>query len=147
MRFGRKTLLQVAALPYVVMGGEPRVLLVTSRRRRRWIIPKGWPEADVPLADTAAREALEEAGVIGAPGSTALGDYVYEKRMPEGYDVPCAVQVFPLLVEQHRLDWKERGQREIRWFALDAAAERVDDDGLARLLRAITDAPDRLPHP
>ena len=35
------------------------VLLITSLNSKRWIIPKGWPEADLTAADSAAREAFE----------------------------------------------------------------------------------------
>jgi 8-oxo-dGTP pyrophosphatase MutT (NUDIX family) len=41
------------------------IMLVTSRGTQRWIIPKGWPKRGMPPYDTAAKEAFEEAGVIG----------------------------------------------------------------------------------
>jgi 8-oxo-dGTP pyrophosphatase MutT (NUDIX family) len=40
--------------------------LVTSRETRRWIIPKGWPKKGKSPDHSAAREAFEEAGVVGA---------------------------------------------------------------------------------
>jgi 8-oxo-dGTP pyrophosphatase MutT (NUDIX family) len=58
--------IQYAALPYRARGkSELEVMLVTSRGSRRWIIPKGWPKRGIPAHDTAAKEAFEEAGVIG----------------------------------------------------------------------------------
>ena len=54
---------QFAALCYRLRKGKPEVLLVTSRRSKRWIIPKGWPQNGMLPAQSAAIEALEEAGV------------------------------------------------------------------------------------
>ena len=34
---------QVAALPWRGEGPDLRILLVSSRETRRWVIPKGWP--------------------------------------------------------------------------------------------------------
>jgi 8-oxo-dGTP pyrophosphatase MutT (NUDIX family) len=39
---------QCAALPLAVRDGEIMVMLVTSRETRRWVLPKGWAEADLP---------------------------------------------------------------------------------------------------
>ena len=56
---------QYAALPYRETASGLEFLLITTRRTRRWIVPKGWPmDGHAPHA-AAAREALEEAGVSG----------------------------------------------------------------------------------
>ena len=80
----KRARVQYAALPYRVNGGaRPEIMLVTSRETRRWIIPKGWPmERRAPHA-AAAREALEEAGVLfidekGDPPGATL-----RKRIPK----------------------------------------------------------------
>ena len=58
--------LQNAGLPYrVTKAGALEILLVTTRQTRRWIIPKGWPIKGLKPANSAAREAFEEAGVSG----------------------------------------------------------------------------------
>ncbi len=138
-----KSLRQAAALPFVWTADGYEVLLVTSRRRKRWIIPKGQPIKGLSLADVAAREAEEEAGVIGALAAEALGAYDYVKAS-DGYRVNCRVFVFPLLVVQQRLDWKERGQRKARWVPLAAAADLIAEKGLAALMRDIARAPNSL---
>jgi len=56
---------QVAALVYRYEAEERQVLVITSRGTGRWVIPKGWPQVGRTLAETAAREAYEEAGVRG----------------------------------------------------------------------------------
>ena len=57
------TVRQSAALPYRVSAGCVQVLLVTSRRSGRWIIPKGHVEPGEAPADAALREVQEETGL------------------------------------------------------------------------------------
>ena len=71
---GDETRLQVAALCWR-RRPVPEVLLVTSLRTRRWILPKGWPHPGLSLPESAAREAQEEAGVIGVADTASLGSY------------------------------------------------------------------------
>lgn len=129
-----KSVPQVAALPFVPQRDGVEVLLVTSRHGGRWILPKGWPSGNCSLAEAARREADEEAGVVGDLRDEPVGRYSYSKRMPEGYRVRCEVFVFPLLVREHRVDWRERGERALRWCAPAEAARLVEDRGLQRLL-------------
>lgn len=44
---------------------EGRVVLVSSQSSGRWILPKGGWETDENADEAAAREAFEEAGVLG----------------------------------------------------------------------------------
>ena len=139
-----KSLTQVAALPYVHIGTDIEVLLVTSRRQKHWIIPRGWPVEGESFADTAAREADEEAGAIGNIGPESLGAYVYKKRTGQGYRVPCRVLVYPLQVTQQRLDWREKAERTLTWRPLHRAAGTVHEKNLSHFLDAIARAPDQL---
>ena len=65
MKAGKATGIQYAALPYRFEGRQVRILLITSRQTRRWVIPKGWPMSGLKPQDVAATEAGEEAGVVG----------------------------------------------------------------------------------
>ena len=68
---------QVAALPVRRKGdGDIEVLLITSRKTNRWIIPKGWPMKGKKRHEAAAQEALEEAGISGHVHKKPLGSYV-----------------------------------------------------------------------
>ena len=42
-----------------------KVLIITSRTTKRWIIPKGWMQPKLGASGSAAVEAWEEAGVLG----------------------------------------------------------------------------------
>jgi 8-oxo-dGTP pyrophosphatase MutT (NUDIX family) len=84
---------QVAALPLKLGDdGVARVLLLTSRETRRWVIPKGWPMKGRKAHEAAAHEALEEAGVAGHAEKTPIGRYYYFKRRASHFDV-CQVDL------------------------------------------------------
>ena len=86
---------QYGALPYrLSAGSRPQFMLVTSRETRRWIIPKGWPKKGKSPHHSAAREAFEEAGVVGAIARRPVGTFSYEKRLRNGGAVVCQVRVF-----------------------------------------------------
>jgi 8-oxo-dGTP pyrophosphatase MutT (NUDIX family) len=139
-----KHLTQVAALPFVHIGTDVEILLITSRREQHWIIPRGWPVEGESFADTAAREANEEAGAIGNIELFSVGDYVYKKRTGQGYRVPCRVLVYPLQVTQQRLDWHEKAERKLTWRPLHQAGSTVHEKALGSFLDAIARAPGQL---
>jgi 8-oxo-dGTP pyrophosphatase MutT (NUDIX family) len=109
------------------------ILLVTSLRTKRWILPKGWPEAGLTLAGSAAREALEEAGVTGEIGAEPIGHYHYIKEKA-GHALPVKVEIFSLKVTRQRRSWAEKGAREILWLPVELAAARVEERSLRHLL-------------
>jgi len=123
--WGRKHRRQCAALPLAARDDRPLVLLVTTRGAGRWVIPKGWAEPDLPPHALAAREAFEEAGVLGAADAIAIGAYSYRKRMPDGRRATCRVEVFTLQVAGFAHVWPEQGQRQARWFTAEEAAGLV----------------------
>jgi 8-oxo-dGTP pyrophosphatase MutT (NUDIX family) len=129
---------QCAALPLTWRDdGSCLVLLVTSRETRRWVLPKGWRKRKVTAWEQAAREAYEEAGLIGQIGKHAIGRYRYDKQLRDGRSVPCRVDVFPLEVTGRLDDWPEKAEREAAWFAPAEAAASVDEPGLAEILRRL----------
>ncbi len=135
MKAAKSTGIQYAALPYRFEGRMMRILLITSRETRRWVIPKGWPMNGLKPQDAAAVEAAEEAGLIGTIESTPLGSYRYMKRLKDGEAVAVQVIVFPFLVEAQVESWKEQDQRSLQWFGYRTAASRVTEPSLKRLIR------------
>jgi 8-oxo-dGTP pyrophosphatase MutT (NUDIX family) len=126
-------------LPYrrVEADAGLEVLLITSRRSKRWIIPKGWPIDGLAPGETAAREAFEEAGVRGRVGRS-LGNFTYDKLSHDrSSSRPCEVEVFPLAVRRQLKRWPEAGEREARWCSMDEALSIVTEAGLRDLIRAL----------
>jgi 8-oxo-dGTP pyrophosphatase MutT (NUDIX family) len=136
---------QFAALPFRVTPEGLRVLLLTSRETRRWIIPKGWPIHGLKPRDVAAREAFEEGGLVGRlVGKHPIGSYHYSKRLPDYQDKLCYVRVFLLRVDHQVDEWPEKEQREWRWVDPIKAASMVDEGGLAEIIRSAFPAIGRL---
>ena len=136
---GEPARLQVAALPWRRTGDDIEVMLITSRAAGRWVLPKGWPEAGEELCAAAAREAHEEAGLIGAVSSSMAGRYSYVKS--DAVDgMRCEVMVYPLEVGALAGKWKEKGQRRRKWFSSAKASERVAEAELGDLIRQFAGA-------
>jgi 8-oxo-dGTP pyrophosphatase MutT (NUDIX family) len=130
---------QCAALPFRRRAGRTlEVLLITSRRTGRWVIPKGWPVRKLPPHASAAYEAIEEAGVAGIVARRSLGAYSYEKRLGDGSVVICHVRVFPLEVKRQMPRWKEQAQRRRKWFEAGRAARAIKQPELSALINRLS---------
>jgi 8-oxo-dGTP pyrophosphatase MutT (NUDIX family) len=85
----------------------------------------------------AAREAFEEAGLVGKiVGKRSIGSYHYSKRLMDNREWLCRVKVFLLAVDRQLDDWPEKEQREQRWVEPTKGAQMVDEGGLAEILRS-----------
>ena len=126
---------QYGALPYRA-GEHLEILLITTRETGRWVIPKGWPMIGRSPRGSAAREALEEAGVVGKTGRGKLGSFDYIKLMATGERIPCRVSVYPLAVTEQKANWAEQHQRQVQWFPWDEAVDLVQEPGLKAIIRA-----------
>jgi uncharacterized protein Yka (UPF0111/DUF47 family)/8-oxo-dGTP pyrophosphatase MutT (NUDIX family) len=132
---GERDIRQVAALPYRTdPDGAVRLLLITSRDTKRWVIPKGNVMRGLSPHLAAAQEAYEEAGIGGIACPAALGSYSYWKRRGDGRFKRAAVEVFPLAVYSEVDHWPEAHERERRWFGLADAAELVEEEELKQLI-------------
>jgi len=80
---------QSGVIPYRLRKGSLEILLITSRKERCWIIPKGIIEREYSARNSAAKEALEEAGVKGSVQKKLLG--VYRNRK---FGQTCIVKVY-----------------------------------------------------
>lgn len=128
---------QVGALPYAFVDGRIAILLVTSRRSGRWIFPKGAIEPDLTPWDSAALEALEEAGVVGEVEETPIGRY----RAIAGPNSSklTDIDLYPLLVTEQLDTWKERGQRLRHWVTVREARRLLAHRELADLVTRFHD--------
>ncbi|ABK44294.1 NUDIX hydrolase [Magnetococcus marinus MC-1] len=111
--------------------GVWQVLMITTRHRRRWIFPKGMVEPYLNAATSAAKEALEEAGVTGYMENIPLG--VFETTKWRG---GCEVEVYALFVESQLDKWQE-DFRKRRWVDLNFAIKEVDEPGFIPALEQL----------
>jgi phosphohistidine phosphatase len=123
---------QSAVIPYRFREGILEILLVTSRSAGRWIIPKGIIETGMTPAESADKEAWEEAGIRGVVHEEPLGAYTYSKWGGE-----CTVEVFPMEVTEEAGTWLEGHIRERCWMSVEEAAGSVREEILAGMIRSI----------
>jgi 8-oxo-dGTP pyrophosphatase MutT (NUDIX family) len=128
---------QYAALPFRKHQNRLEVLLITTRTKRRWSVPKGWPIERQTPHGTAAIEAFEEAGLVGKIASVEVGRFKHRKQKNK-QEVRCDVRVFPLQVVAEEADWPEKGQRRRLWLPLQAAAELAHKNGLKRAIESLS---------
>jgi 8-oxo-dGTP pyrophosphatase MutT (NUDIX family) len=121
---------QSAVVPFRRRGEGVEVLLITSLKKKRWIVPKGLIEPDLSPQASAAQEAFEEAGVEGVVRPERLGEYTYRK-----WGGVCRVDVFLMEVRDVLDDWPERALRTRRWVGPEEAAGMVREPRLAEILR------------
>ena len=124
---------QSAVIPYRKHNGDIEILLITSRKKRRWVIPKGVKEPELSAPTSAAQEALEEAGIEGQVSEHPIGRYEYKK-----WGGTCRVEVFTMRVEKVHDDWLEN-YRDREWVSLEQAASRVNEKQLKKMLRSMPD--------
>ncbi|MEL7461790.1 MAG: NUDIX hydrolase [Pseudomonadota bacterium] len=126
---------QYGALCWRERDGKLQVLLVTSRRTKRWIIPKGWPMKGETPAGAALTEAAEEGGVDGKIKPHSIGLFSYVKHADLKNSINCVVDVYPVRVRKLASEWPEKHERKRKWFSRKKAAAAVKEPELARLIR------------
>jgi 8-oxo-dGTP pyrophosphatase MutT (NUDIX family) len=123
---------QFGAIPYTVVDGQVVFLLVTSRGTGRWIFPKGDPIEGLASFETAAQEAMEEAGIEGEVDSTPIGAYRTFKTLAFRRKI-VHVEMYPLRVTSQSDDWPEKGRRHRHWAILPEAKRLLSDARVADL--------------
>ena len=120
---------QSAVIPYRRAADGLEVLLITSRKGKRWVLPKGVVEPHLTPPQSAAQEAFEEAGIRGTVDERPLGSYSYEK-----WGGVCEVQVFAMAVTDQLEEWPEAFMRRREWLPRVRATERLDEADLKAIL-------------
>lgn len=123
---------QSGALPYSIVDDRVVFLLVTSRRTGRWIFPKGSISTGMTAWDSAAKEAMEEAGVTGQIGTSPVGTYQNSDK-----GVPIEVDLYPLRVDAQLDSWQEMDQRLRHWALLAETRRLLADRSLSRITETL----------
>lgn len=124
-----KAFKQSGVIPYRVNNGRIEILLITSRDRRHWVIPKGGIPNGMSPPDSAAKEAWEEAGVIGQVDVKKLGSYKYRKR-----GKIYQVHMYLMPVEMVCEEYPEVGKRQRQWLEVTKAVRLVKKASLKRMI-------------
>ena len=134
----------MAALPFVYDEMELKILLISDRKKKKWLIPKGWPVKGLTFPQSAAQEAQEEAGVEGIISPQPLSDFGYHKKTTKWQTIPFRVIVYGLLVTEQDAEWKEKDQRDRLWCSLPQAIDKVNEQNLTKVLKTILKNPSLL---
>jgi len=125
---------QFAALPFHVgPNGDTSIYLVTARGSGRWIIPKGNPIRGLAPHKVAAREAYEEAGLLGRIGRDCIGTFEFDRRR-DGAHAVCRVDVYALDVDRQLRNWAEARQRTVRRCSVATALSLLTTPDLSSLI-------------
>jgi len=121
---------QSSVIPYRYHQGELEIMLVLSSKKKHYVIPKGIQEPGLSARESAAKEALEEAGIKGNVALDPIGSYRYTK-----WQASCIVSVYPMEVtsvldEQY---WEE-SHRGRQWLKPDIAVEKLHQEALKPIL-------------
>lgn len=133
--FSHMKKIQSAAIPFRLdEANRLTLLLITSRRKGRWVLPKGTVSGMLPHA-SAAREAFEEAGVIGSIAETPFETYYLRKKVGYGAAIEIPVHTFPMRVTVELQTWPEMDFRQRRWILAGQITEMVESEELRSLLQ------------
>ena len=121
---------QSGVIPYRVRDGEIEVLLISTRKRKKWVILKGGIPKMMTSPDSAVKEAWSEAGVVGGVNDNLPRTYKYRKQ-----GKIYSVEVFLLRVEAELSDWLEASTRVRQWLDVSSATGQVKPEALKRLLK------------
>ncbi|OQY48910.1 MAG: hypothetical protein B6242_01170 [Anaerolineaceae bacterium 4572_78] len=125
--------IQSAVIPYRITDDTLEILLITSRKRTRWVIPKGIIEEDLEAPASAIKEAWEEAGITGRVAfDEPIGTYTYQK-----WGGTCHVKVFLFEVRSVFANWPESSMRDREWVTLSEATDRVQEKELKKMLNIV----------
>ena len=136
---------QVAAVCYRVREAAVEFLLVNTTAGK-WTFPKGRIDPDLSASESAAREALEEAGAKGKIEKVHFGSYTDTKRAFGHENRVREISIAAFLIEVADMVHPQEGDRNPTWFTPLEAQERLAErrapkyaDGLARIVDAAVD--------
>lgn len=110
---------QAACVAYRPAPGGYEILLITTRKGK-WTLPKGIIDPGEDAQETAAKEAYEEAGIVGRVEDEVVGTFEYHKW---GEDLE--VRVYLMEVTEFLPDFAESDFRRRAWLSPRAALDRI----------------------
>ncbi|MFE2726427.1 NUDIX domain-containing protein [Kitasatospora sp. NPDC059327] len=131
--------LWLSAAVAVVIDDDDRVLLVRRADDGRWALPGGILDPGEQPADGAARECLEETGVVVVPEVLAAADVSPEVTYPNGDLTQYLVLVFRCRPVGGEARVNDDESLAVGWFAQDALPPMIEEEH--RALRQARECP------
>lgn len=123
---------QSGVIPYRKLENSIEILLITSIRKKKWIIPKGYVEFNLSPFDSAKKEAFEEAGIIGSNETIELGTIHLKKDSGNTRLKLYSMEVLKILD-----DYPEKELRKRKWFNVDEAAEKISTPEISEVIKSL----------
>jgi 8-oxo-dGTP pyrophosphatase MutT (NUDIX family) len=120
---------QATAIPFRWRQGRLEFCLITSSQKGHWAFPKGVVDPGETDAQTALKEAYEEAGLTGDIVGQPLGRYAYAK-----WGRKLRVTVRLMRVTDAADEWEESHVRQRCWATADEALTLIARPELRMLL-------------
>ncbi len=124
---------QSGVIPYRKKENQLEVLLITSIKNKKWIIPKGYIEFNLTPFESAKKEAYEEAGVTGSNETIELGSYSIKKSIGQQN-----IKVFSMEVIKILEDYPEKNLRKRKWFSINDAASNISLPEVSPMITSLT---------
>jgi len=100
--------------------GIKLVLVTTKPNKKNWILPKGQVEMGMSPQESAAKEAWEEAGLVGKISPQVFDTYTQEK-----WGGRTQIKMYLLEVTEVLEHWQDQRARDRRMVSLDEALELI----------------------
>ena len=123
---------QSAVIPYRLSKKGLEILLITSLKRKHWIVPKGYIEFNLTPFESAKKEAYEEAGVLGSNETIEVGTFKLNK--PIG---TCLIKVFTMEVHEVLDDYPEKNDRKRKWFTPEEALGAIAIPEIGEMIKEL----------
>lgn len=121
-----------AVIPYRLNEGKLEILLVSSIRKKNWIVPKGYVEFNLTPFESAKKEAYEEAGVVGSNETVEVGQFIADKKNRKEL-----IKVYTMEVDEELNDYPEKNLRKRKWFTFDEAMEKVQNPQIKNFIKKL----------
>ncbi|MDR3609894.1 MAG: NUDIX hydrolase [Ignavibacteriaceae bacterium] len=123
---------QSGVIPYRRKDNRIEVLLITSIRKKKWIIPKGYVEFNLSHFESAKKEAYEEAGIYGENETIELGSFAVHKDIGK-----CYIRVYSMEVTEILEEYPDKEKRKRKWFSIEDAVQSVEIPELKQMITAL----------
>ena len=122
---------QSGVIPYIIENKKIKVMLINTRKGKKWIIPKGIIEPNMSPWDSAEKEALEEAGIKGKIYRSKITGYIQKKWGGE-----CNINIYLMRIDKIYDKWDE-DFRKRKLLSPSDAAEKIDIAPLKEIIKNI----------
>jgi len=124
---------QSSVIPYRLKNNKIQILLISSSGKKHFVVPKGIIEPGMTPQQSAEKEALEEAGVLGEVSKKVIDRYQYEK-----WGANCEVWVYGMKVTQQldETQWDEK-HRGRSWVPVKKALKLIHQPALVPMMLSL----------